>query len=111
MKKSILTIAVATILSSIISFCIVESRPAVDISHYYAFSATVVALDEDTVTVSDGFNVWEFEGTFGCDPFSVGDNLDLLMWDNNTNDITDDVIKDVRYDYSTFLGEAQLRIF
>lgn len=76
-----------------------------DTSRLYAHSVTVVGITNQ-VTVQDFLgNTWSFDAaeTFGCDPFSVGDKLDLLMWDSSdTADMTDDTILDASYDCSNY---------
>ena len=60
--------------------------------HLYANMTTIVKIDRnaDVVTCVDynGY-VWEF---YGCEDWCEGDLCNLVMYDNMTDRITDDVI-------------------
>lgn len=58
----------------------------------YKREAEVVSTKGDTVTVVDkcGY-MWEYKGTA-----TIGDNVTLIMNDNHTSKITDDIIKRVK---------------
>jgi hypothetical protein len=63
----------------------------------YALTCEVVEVDRDSdiVTCEDSNgNLWEF---YGCEDWQVGDCASLLMWDNGTENITDDEIISARY--------------
>lgn len=67
-------------------------------NHLYALTTCVVTVDEitDTVTVEDNNgNLWDF---FGCEDWAVGDICSMLMDDNGTTEIYDDIIINTRYD-------------
>ena len=66
-------------------------------SHAYPMIATVVRVEynHDTVVVEDDYgHQWAF---IGCDDWCEGDVTALIMDDNGTELIYDDVIMDVRY--------------
>lgn len=59
---------------------------------FYARRVTVTELDKatDIVTVEDEQgNLWEF---YGAEGWSTGDEIELLMDDNGTSEIQDDII-------------------
>ena len=89
MKKSIAIILLVALIS-------VFGSAAAD-TGLYAHTAVIVEFnyDEDVVVVEDavGF-LWEFEG---IEDYFVGDVVSMLMWDNGTESIFDDVILDVVY--------------
>jgi len=63
----------------------------------YAMTAVIVSLnyDTDTVKVEDfNGNVWAFDG---CEDWQLFDMCALMMDDNNTIDIYDDMIVSIRY--------------
>lgn len=65
------------------------------ISHLYPLTTTVTQINNDTVTVEDSNgNLWLFNGV---EDWQVGDGCALIMNDNNTKDIRDDVIISTRY--------------
>lgn len=62
---------------------------------FYPLTTTVTDVADDVVTVEDSTgNIWEFKG---ADDWEIGDGCSLLMFDNLTDDITDDVIVKTRY--------------
>lgn len=64
-------------------------------SHLYPLTSTVTEISNNTVTVEDSNgNLWSFDGT---EDWQVGDCCALIMDDNNTKDIRDDVIISTRY--------------
>lgn len=71
------------------------------IGGYYPSYATVVDLDVESDIVSaednNGF-VWDF---YGVEDYDIGDGVALVMYDNGTVSIFDDVIVDARYVGST----------
>ena len=66
--------------------------------NYYALTTVVVKLDNasDIVTCQDfNGNLWEFHGV---EDWQRGDIASLLMHNNNTSDIYDDIIINAYYD-------------
>ena len=67
--------------------------------HLYPLTATVTEINNDTVTVEDtNGNLWSFNG---AEDWQVGDGCALIMHDNSTSDIRDDVIISTRYQGKT----------
>lgn len=65
------------------------------ISHLYPLLTTVTGINNDTVTVEDSNgNLWSFDGV---EDWEINDSCALIMNDNNTKDIRDDVIISTRY--------------
>lgn len=63
--------------------------------HLYPLSTTVMEINNDTVTVEDSNgNLWSFNGV---EDWEINDSCALIMNDNNTKDIRDDVIISTRY--------------
>ena len=106
MKKNIIVVVSSMAIALIATLAVLHFSPRCNIKNYYATSATVVEIDGDLVTVSDGYNLWQFEGTFGCDPFTVGDAVDMVMYNNGTWDMREHEIVNVCYDHSTSLPVA-----
>ena len=68
---------------------------AKQISNLYPLSTTVTQINNDTVTVEDtNGNLWSFDG---AEDWEINDTCALIMNDNNTKDIRDDVIISTRY--------------
>lgn len=66
--------------------------------HFYSNVAKVIDLDRDNdiVTVIDGIGyIWQFTE---CDDWMIGDYVSCIMYDMNTESITDDVILDYHYE-------------
>lgn len=64
-------------------------------SHLYPLTTTVTEIENDTVTVEDSNgNLWSFDG---AEDWEINDSCALIMNDNNTKDICDDVIISTRY--------------
>ena len=64
----------------------------------YAKTAIVTEIDRknDLVTVCDGVGYeWQF---YGCEDWMVGDYCSMVMYDNNTALIFDDIIIDIKYE-------------
>lgn len=58
----------------------------------YTRQAEVISIKGDTVRAEDkGGHIWEYKGSA-----TVGDNVTLVMHDNHTSKITDDIIKGVK---------------
>ena len=65
------------------------------ISHLYPLSTTVTEIENETVTVKDSNgDLWSFNG---AEDWEINDSCALIMDDNNTKDISDDVIISTRY--------------
>ena len=63
--------------------------------HLYPLSTTVMEINNDTVTVEDSNgNLWSFDGT---EDWQINDSCALIMDDNSTKNIRDDVIISTRY--------------
>lgn len=63
--------------------------------HLYPITTTVTEIENNTVTVKDSKgNLWEFTN---AEDWQLGDSCALIMDDNNTKDIRDDVIISTRY--------------
>ena len=65
--------------------------------NYYALTTLVVEVnrENDTVTCVDNVgHTWQFYGT---EDWQEGDCASLLMWDNGTDNVTDDEIHSARY--------------
>lgn len=88
------------IISALIGFAvwfICMGKPAEAKPNYYALATVVTAIDstEDAIICEDcNGNVWAF---YGVEDWQVGDNANLLMHDNGTKSIYDDVICDATY--------------
>lgn len=63
--------------------------------HLYPLSTTVTKIENDTVTVEDSNgNLWDF---YGVEDWQVGDGCSLLMDNNGTENIEDDIIISTQY--------------
>lgn len=63
--------------------------------HLYPLTTTVTKIENDTVTVEDSNgNLWSFNG---IEDWQVGDGCALIMDDNSTSEIVDDVIISAKY--------------
>ena len=79
-----------------------HAPPSLDLNNIFAVDATVTDIsDRVTVYGCNGVS-WTFpvEETFGCDPFTVGSAVTLLMCQEPNARIQDSVILDVNYDHS-----------
>lgn len=63
-----------------------------DLNNYYPMNTVVREIDYDNNIVIVENNNRERFSFFGTDSFKVNDSCALLMYDNNTSDITDDII-------------------
>lgn len=64
-------------------------------SHLYPLTTTVTEIENDTVTVEDSNgNLWSFDS---AEDWEINDTCALIMDDNSTKDIYDDVIISTRY--------------
>ena len=58
----------------------------------YARQAIITNSENGIVTVQDNCGyIWEYNGSA-----TVGDSITLVMYDNHTSNIDDDVVKEVR---------------
>lgn len=63
-----------------------------NIESTYTRQATVTNSDNGVVTAKDNCgHIWEYKGSA-----TVGDNVTLVMCDNHTSKITDDIVKGVK---------------
>lgn len=63
--------------------------------HLYPLTTTVTEIKKDTVTVEDiNGNLWSFDD---AEDWEINDTCALIMDDNSTKDIYDDVIISTRY--------------
>ena len=93
MKRALLLALTTTLL-----FSKSAKSPAYNPDNLYAKTAiiTEVNKDDDLVTVCDGVGYeWQF---YGCEDWMVNDYCSMVMYDNNTALIFDDVIIDVKYE-------------
>ena len=57
----------------------------------YTRQATIIENKNGIITVEDiSGNMWQYEGSG-----AVGEQVNLIMHDNNTSKVTDDIIKEV----------------
>lgn len=58
----------------------------------YTRQAEVVSIKGDIIRAEDkSGNIWEYKGSA-----TVGDDITLVMYDNHTSKITDDIVKGVK---------------
>lgn len=82
----------------VIMLVIILANVSVNGSSEYSLSTIVTEVDKaNDIVVCQDFNgnLWEFEGT---EDWLVGDICSMMMSDNGTETIYDDIIIDVRYD-------------
>lgn len=87
-----------TIVSLILAALVGGATAPVEELKFYPMTTVVVELEEenDTVVCADfNGNEWGFEG---IEDWLVGDIASLIMCDNGTPEIEDDIICSVRYD-------------
>ena len=92
MKKLIAIILTAIILTATATACAYEDRFTMNADNLYPNTAIVVVVDgyEDLVTCIDaGGREWTF---YGAEDWMPGDLVSLLMFDNFTEYVMDDVI-------------------
>ena len=96
MKNLVLLFAViSTFIIGFVSGCAYGNQTSAD--NLYPISTKVVSIDytTDKVTVEQvNGNLWSFTG---CDDWELNDNCNLIMNDNGTPGINDDIIVDYRY--------------
>lgn len=64
-------------------------------THHYSINGNVISFSSyyDNVTVEDtDGNLWQFYGN----GYRIGDEVHLIMDDNGTTDITDDIVVEVK---------------
>lgn len=94
MQTLFIIIALA-IVASTFDKSICQLYNANQISHLYPLTTTVTQINNDTVTVEDSNgNLWSFDG---AEDWEVGDGCALIMDDNSTSEIVDDVIISAKY--------------
>lgn len=92
-----LIIALATI-AAFTDLSLAKLYNANEQKHLYPLSTTVTEINNDTVTVEDtNGNLWSFDG---AEDWEVGDGCSLLMDNNGTNNIEDDIIISTQYCYN-----------
>lgn len=58
----------------------------------YTRQARVISIKDDIVQAEDkSGHIWEYKGSA-----RIGDDITLVMYDNHTNKITDDIVKEVK---------------
>lgn len=88
-------IAIIMSIFSILGFKAKDTAMVLDMG-IYPKTAMVFDVDEDLVSCKDYCgNVWQFYSDAG--DWKTGELVSLLMCDNGTRDISDDVILDVQY--------------
>lgn len=96
MKNLVLLFTViSTFIIGFISGCAYGNETNTD--NLYPISTKVVSLDytTDKVTVEQANGtMWTFQG---CDDWQLNDNCNLIMDDNGTPEVYDDIIVDYRY--------------
>lgn len=93
--QTICLIILLAIVATMVDKTICQLYNANQISHLYPLSTTVTEINNDTVTVEDSNgNLWLFNG---AEDWEINDSCALIMNDNNTKDIRDDVIISTRY--------------
>ena len=93
--QTICLIILLAIVATMVDKTICQIYNANQISHLYPLSTTVTEINNDTVTVEDSNrNIWSFDG---AEDWEINDSCALIMNDNNTKDIRDDVIISTRY--------------
>lgn len=93
--QTLFMIVALAIVATMIDKTICQLYNANQISHLYPLTTTVAEIKNDTVTVEDSNgNLWSFNGV---EDWEINDSCALIMDDNNTKDIRDDVIISTRY--------------
>lgn len=96
MKNLVLLFAViSTFIIGFVSGCAYGNQTNAD--NLYPISTKVVSIDytADKVTVEQANGtMWSF---YGCDDWELDDNCNLIMNDNGTPEIYDDIVVDYRY--------------
>lgn len=93
--QTICLIVMLATIASTFDKSICQLYNANQISHLYPLTTTVTQINNDTVTVEDSNgNLWSFDG---AEDWEVGDGCALIMHDNSTSEIVDDVIISAKY--------------
>ena len=96
MKNLVLVFTViSTLIIGFLSGCAYGNNTNTD--NLYPISTKVVSLDytTDKVTVEQANGtIWSF---YGCNDWELNDNCNLIMNDNGTPEVYDDIIVDYRY--------------
>lgn len=82
MKKIIVTISILMVIGLLHHF---EST-------YYRQVTVIDNQENKVVCVDKSGNIWEYEGQAA----NIGDKITLIMNDNHTSKITDDIIKGIK---------------
>ena len=91
-----LGLSIVTMLTSL--FLGGMSSKDIDNAGFYAETMAIIEVnteDEIISCMSFNGNVWEFEDT--CGDWEIGDVCSVLMCDNGTEIVTDDIIMSVKY--------------
>ena len=75
-----------------------KAKIKINPDNVYAKTAIVTEIDRknDLVTVRDGVGYeWQF---YGVEDWMIGDYASMVMYDNKTESIFDDIIIDVKYE-------------
>lgn len=93
--QTLFIIVALAIVAAFTDLSLAKLYNANQISHLYPLTTTVTQINNDTVTVEDSNgNLWSFDG---AEDWEINDSCALIMDDNNTKDIRDDVIISTRY--------------
>lgn len=93
--QTLFIIVALAIVAAFTDLSLAKLYNANQISHLYPLSTTVMEINNDIVTVEDSNgNLWSFNG---AEDWEINDSCALIMNDNNTKDICDDVIISTRY--------------
>lgn len=93
--QTLFIIVALAIVAAMTDKTICQIYNANQVSHLYPLSTTITKINNDTVTVEDSNgNLWLFDG---AEDWEINDSCVLIMNDNNTKDIRDDVIISTRY--------------
>lgn len=94
------TFAALTMATALVAGCTTAQAAEYNELSIYARAAVVVAVDIDneTVTAQDAAgNLWSFYSD-GAGDWLPGDGVSLAMYDNGTEDISDDEVISARYE-------------
>lgn len=75
-----------------------SAKPLLNPDHVYSNIGKVISLDRenDIVTCIDGVGyTWQFTE---CDDWQINDYVSFVMYDMNTESVTDDIIIDLHYE-------------
>lgn len=104
-RSILIIIAIGFILSYLIKPIISKANGTkYDVNNIYAKTAIIYDFDyeNDTVYISDSNGeAWSFTG---IEDYQIGDYVSMIMYDNDTSSIYDDIIISVRYSGYTCEG-------